>query len=145
MLIPVNILMSIFLYFSRPQERYNTPPGSPARRSRSPPVNLRQTVESPQSEHQPDFSSRNHNVDIEEVSSEEDISPMQGPEPLITEQEQEFEQIQTELEQDEERDQEIEIQEEQNRSQENSDNSNQSVFNELSSVSNFFNNKYFVR
>ncbi|XP_057332025.1 E3 ubiquitin-protein ligase RNF34 isoform X3 [Microplitis mediator] len=121
---------------SRPQERYNTPPGSPARRSRSPPVNLRQTVESPQSEHQPDFSSRNHNVDIEEISSEEDISPMQGPEPLITEQEQEFEQVQqvqTELEQDEERDEEIEIQEEQNRSQDNSDNSNQSVFNELSS------------
>ncbi|KAG8041260.1 hypothetical protein G9C98_002248 [Cotesia typhae] len=108
-----NILV-VFEAFYWPQERQSTPPGSPPRRSRSPPINVRQTVESPQSEHEPLFPPRNHNVDIEEISSEEDISPSQGPEPLITEQEQEqdLEQVQPEV--DQERDPEIVIQEEEN-------------------------------
>ncbi|KAH0560321.1 E3 ubiquitin-protein ligase RNF34 [Cotesia glomerata] len=114
----------------RPQERQSTPPGSPPRRSRSPPINVRQTVESPQSEHEPFFPPRNHNVDIEEISSEEDISPSQGPEPLITEQEQEqeqnLEQVQPEV------DPEIVIQEEEN-SPESSRSSDPSEFNELPS------------
>ncbi|KAK0174710.1 hypothetical protein PV327_010447 [Microctonus hyperodae] len=69
-------------------------PSSSPRRSRSPPINLRQTVEtveSPQSEHEPTppFSPPpplNHDVQIEEVNVEEEANNVQGPEPLITEQ-----------------------------------------------------------
>lgn len=77
------------IFFTRP----SAPPPSPPRRSRSPPINTRQTVESPVSEHElldyiviPQI---NHDVHIEEVVTE-DLTPVLvelDPEPLITEQE----------------------------------------------------------
>ncbi|XP_034948751.1 E3 ubiquitin-protein ligase RNF34 isoform X2 [Chelonus insularis] len=73
----------------RRQERRTSPPRSPPRRSRSPPVTVRQTVESPQSERAPSPPQRLHNIDIEEVTSEEETSPTEGPEPLVTENEEE--------------------------------------------------------
>ncbi|XP_015124981.1 E3 ubiquitin-protein ligase rififylin [Diachasma alloeum] len=68
------------------RQRPNTLPDSPPRRSRSPPVPVREVIESPDEEVPPSSPPRTHpDIDIIEISSEDEQSPTQGPEPVVTE------------------------------------------------------------
>ncbi|XP_063974346.1 E3 ubiquitin-protein ligase RNF34 isoform X2 [Diachasmimorpha longicaudata] len=70
----------------RTRQRANSLPDSPLRRSRSPPVVVREVIESPDEEPPPSSSPRTHaDIDIIEISSEDEQNLTEGPEPIVTE------------------------------------------------------------
>uniref|UniRef100_A0A0C9RF28 Rffl_1 protein n=2 Tax=Fopius arisanus TaxID=64838 RepID=A0A0C9RF28_9HYME len=67
-------------------DRPSTVPDSPVRRSRSPPVLVRQVSESVAQESSPSPTRRVHpDIEITEISSEDEQSISQGPAPVVTE------------------------------------------------------------